>query len=385
MLEWHEQIEAERQQPGARVFVSDYNGGHPFVEKYLGELADAAPGRLADIARYSALDEDAVLRAKIAEMHRRYDGADYAPRQVLPGGGSSALLGTFATWLLLTGRRRVHYIAPVYYKLAYLFRRMGVEPVRVAHGHAHQPEFDLRLPAERTVLVLTDPVWYAGRRVPAEVLRRIAEWQEATGSLVFVDGTFQYMRWDGERREESARLPADRTLRLVCPTKYLSVHGYRCAHLLVPAALREELAELHLNLHGDVAVSDRLFARRAADLMLGEGNGALVEHIRDSHRVLTASGALTARMPVESGFFLFARPRVPHRWFLALDAKYFELDGFPGYIRVNLLNRPGVEALMTAAGQRSEPGRPRQTAAEIRASSRAAGSRTSSPEASGPV
>ncbi|MGW1194748.1 aminotransferase class I/II-fold pyridoxal phosphate-dependent enzyme [Streptomyces sp. NPDC002536] len=357
MLDWHELIEAERQQPGARVFVSDYNGGHPFVEEFLGELADTAPGRLADITRYSGQDEDVELRAKIAAMHRHYDGADCTLRNVLPGGGSSSLLGTFATWLLLTGRRRIHYVAPVYYKLAYLFRRMGIEPVPVARGHAYQREFDLRLPDERTVLVLTDPVWYAGRRVPSTVLKAIGVWQQETGSLVFVDGTFQYMRWDGERGEESAtRLPGDLTLRMVCPTKYLSIHGYRCAHLLVPGHLRNELAELHINLHGDVAVSDRLFAHRAADLMLGEGNGALIRHLRDRHRVLADSGALSARMPVETGFFLFARPRVPDRWFLALDGKYFELDGHPGYIRINLLNRTGVEALMATV--RQQAGRP---------------------------
>ncbi|KIZ16446.1 hypothetical protein SNA_20715 [Streptomyces natalensis ATCC 27448] len=349
MLEWHELVEAERQQPGARVFVSDYNGGHPFIEDYLGELAHTAPGRLADISRYSGLDEDASLRAKIAEMHRQYDGAAYTPRHVVPGGGSSGLLGTFATWLVLTGRRRVHYVPPVYYKLAYLFRRMGIEPVPAARGHAYQPHFDLRLPEQRTVLVLTDPVWYAGKRVPATVLEQIGAWQERTGSLVFVDGTFQYMRWDGQRRERSAHLPRDKTLRLVCPTKYLSIHGYRCAHLLVPERLREEVAELHMNLHGDVAVSDRLFAHRAADVMLGEGNRALVRHVRDNHRALVDSGALSARMPVEAGFFLFARLRVPHRWFLALDGKYFELDGHAGYIRINLLNRPGLEALMATA------------------------------------
>ncbi|MBZ4318951.1 aminotransferase class I/II-fold pyridoxal phosphate-dependent enzyme [Streptomyces huiliensis] len=363
MLDWHELIEAERRQPGARVFVSDYNGGHPFVEEFLGELADTAPGRLADITRYSGLDEDVRLRTKIAAMHQRYDGVDCAPRNVLPGGGSSSLLGTFATWLLLTGRRRIHYVPPVYYKLAYLFRRMGIEPVPVARGHAYQPDFDLRLPDERTVLVLTDPVWYAGRRVPSAVLKAIGDWQEETGSLVFVDGTFQYLRWDGERGEESAaRLPGDLTLRMVCPTKYLSIHGYRCAHLLVPGHLREELAELHMNLHGDVAVSDRLFAHRAADLMLGEGNGALIRHVRDRHEALAGSGALSARMPAETGFFLFARPRVPHRWFLAMDGKYFELDGHPGYVRINLLNRSGVAALITAAGQsmgrRPAAGRP---------------------------
>ncbi|MFE3456539.1 aminotransferase class I/II-fold pyridoxal phosphate-dependent enzyme [Nocardiopsis aegyptia] len=351
MLEWHELIESERQQPGARVFVSDYNGGHPFVDDYLGDLATTAPGRLGDITRYSGLDEDTALRSRIAEVHRRYDGVRYTHRNVVPGGGSSGILGTFVTWLALSGHRRVHYLPPVYYKLAYLFRRFGVEPVPVARRHAFQAGFDLRLPDERTVLVLTDPVWYAGRRVPEEVLDTIAAWQRATGSLVFVDGTFQYMRWDGGLREESARLPMDRTLRIVCPTKYLSIHGYRCAHLLAPEHLREELAELHMNLHGDASVSDRLFAHRAAQVMVGKGNGALVDHVRGSHQALSDSGALDAQEPPESGFFLFARPRVPHRFFLALDAKYFELDGYPGFVRVNLLNRSGVEALMATVGR----------------------------------
>ncbi|MYT28260.1 MULTISPECIES: aminotransferase class I/II-fold pyridoxal phosphate-dependent enzyme [unclassified Streptomyces] len=349
MLEWHERIEAERQQPGARVFVSDYNGGHPFVAEYLGELADAAPHRLADVTRYSGLDEDTALRSKVAAMHRQYDGAPYTLRNVIPGGGSSALLGTFATWLALTGRRRVHYVPPVYYKLAYLFQRLGIEPVPVARRHAFQPDFDLRLPDERTVLLLTDPVWYAGRRVPLDVLETIGAWQRATGSLVFVDGTFQYMPWDGAPGEASAHLPIEQTLRMICPTKYLSIHGYRCAHLLVPAKLRAELAELHINFHGDVAVSDRLFAHRAADLMLGSSNGALVQHVRDNHSMLSASGALAAQAPIETGFFLFAQPRVPHRWFLALDAKHFELDGYPGYIRINLLNGPAIQALMATA------------------------------------
>lgn len=356
MLEWHERIEAERQQPGARLFLSDYNGGHPYVEKYLGELADTAPHRLADITRYAGLDEDLRLRSKIAAMHERYDHVPYGERNVVPAAGSSSLLGTFVTWLSMNGHRRVHYVAPVYYKLAYLFRAFGMEPVPVSSGHAHRPEFDLDLPGERTVLVLTDPVWYAGRRVPEKVLDTIAEWQRATDSLVFVDGTFQYMPWDGRRGEASARLPAERTLRMVCPTKYLSVHGYRCAHLLVPAALRQELADLHINLHGDVAVPDRLFAHRAADVMTQHGNGDLVGHIRDNHARLMASGALAAQTRPETGFFLFARPHVPHRWFLALDQRYFELDGHPGYVRVNLLNDAALEALAATVGSGASGG-----------------------------
>ncbi|MFF8618557.1 aminotransferase class I/II-fold pyridoxal phosphate-dependent enzyme [Streptomyces sp. NPDC015350] len=345
MLARHEWIEKERQRPGERVFVSDYNGGHPLVETYLGELAHTAPYRLADVSRYAGLDEDELLRSKIAGMHRRHDGAAYTERNVIPAGGSSSILGTVATWLSLTGHKRVHYIPPIYYKAAYLFREMGIEPVRVARRHAFEPGFDLDLPREPTVLLLTDPVWYAGRRVPDRVLEEIAAWQRETGSWVFVDGTFQYMPWDGRWGEASARLPVERTLRMVCPTKHLSIHGYRCAHLLVGEELRDDLADLHLNLHGDVAVSERLFAHRAADVMLGEGNAALIRHVRDRHRLLTDRGALAEQMPVEAGFFLFARPLAPRERFLALDAPFFELDGYEGYVRINLLNGPGVDAL----------------------------------------
>ncbi|MFB6893202.1 aminotransferase class I/II-fold pyridoxal phosphate-dependent enzyme [Kitasatospora sp. NPDC056327] len=345
MLDLHEEVERARQHPDGRLFVSDYNGGHPFVADYLGDLAHTPPYRLGDVTRYSALDEDTALRAKIARLHEGYDAEPCSPGRVVPAGGASSLLGTFCTWLRLTGRTRIHYLPPVYYKFAYFFRRFGIEPVRLSEAHAHQPGFDLRLPDEKTVLLLTDPVWYAGRRVPALVLKQLAEWQHATGSLVFVDGTFQYMRWDGGRREDSAALPADLTLRMVCPTKYLSIHGYRCAHLLVPEALREPFAELHLNLHGDVTLADRLFAHRAADLMLLEGNHRLLDHVRANHQRLTASGALAARQRVDTGYFLFARPTAPADRLLGLDGRHFELDGHPGHVRINLLNEQGLAGL----------------------------------------
>ncbi|MFJ9691212.1 aminotransferase class I/II-fold pyridoxal phosphate-dependent enzyme [Kitasatospora sp. NPDC101183] len=346
MLDLHEAIERERQHPGGRLFVSDYNGGHPFVADYLGPLADSPPHRLADVTRYAAIDEDHALRAKIARLHSDRDEEETGPDRVIPAGGSSGLLSTFCTWLHLNGVRRVHYLPPVYYKLAYFFREFGIDPVSVSPLHAHQPGFAPELPDERTVLLLTDPLWYTGRPVPGELIKRIADWQLATGSTVFVDGTFQYLHWDGARREETAALPAELTLRLVCPTKYLSIHGYRCAHLIVPSRLREPLAELHLNLHGDVTVADRQFAHRAADLMLdGEGNRRLIEHVRANHRGLLDSGALRADAPVDTGYFLFARPAAPADRLLALDQRHFELTGHDGFVRINLLNGTALEGL----------------------------------------
>ncbi|MFE7192326.1 aminotransferase class I/II-fold pyridoxal phosphate-dependent enzyme [Kitasatospora sp. NPDC057541] len=352
MLDLYEAVERARRRPDGRLFVSGDNGGHPFVADYLGDLAHTPPYRLGDVGRFSALGEDLPLRAKIARLHESYDAEPCSPDQVVPAGGASALLATFCTWLRTTDRTRVHYLPPVSHRFAYVFRRFGIEPVPVAEAHAHQPGLDLRLPDERTVLLLTDPVWYTGRRVPRLVLKQLAEWQLATGSLVFVDGTFQYMRWDGGRREDSAALPADLTLRMVCPTKFLAIHGYRCAHLLVPEPLREPLAELHLNLHGDVTLADRLFAHRAADLMLIEGNHRLLDHVRANHQRLTASGALAAQEPVDTGYFLFARPTAPPEQLLALDGRHFELPGHPGHVRINLLNEPALAGLVELCDHR---------------------------------
>lgn len=346
MLHWNEILEADRQKPGMPLFISDYNGGHPFVEVYLGELSDSAPLRLGDVTRYAAVDEDRLLRTKIAEFHRQYDGVEYSQGRVMPGGGSSSFLGTFCTWLMLSGYTHIYYLPPVYYKFAYLFKKFDIKPVPVSYWHAFQQGLDLCLPKHQAVLIVTDPIWYGGRRVPAEVLDVIRRWQLDTGSLVFIDGTFQYMRWDGERGETTASLPIDQTLRLISPTKYLSLHGYRCAYLLTPADYRDELAELHINLHGDVPLSDRLFAHRAIDLMLSAGNHALMRHVQFNYQRLVDGNALGAAMDIETGYFLFAQIRTPRQEFLAMDEKYFELDGYPGYVRINLLNGAGIQTLL---------------------------------------
>lgn len=341
----YEALDAERRLPGARPFISDYHGGHPFVDDYLGSLATSPLAGLGDVTRYAAIDEDWRLRTKIALFHHRYDGADYSWNQVLAGAGSSMLLGTFCTWLMLAGYSQVHYLPPVYYKFAYLFKQYNIEPVPVSDLHAFQSNFELRLPKRRTLLVLSDPIWYAGRKLPCEVLDAIRAWQLDTGSLVFVDGTFQYMQWDGTPAEVSAQLPPDQTLRMVCPTKFLSLHGYRCAWLLVPEQLRDKLAELHLNLHGEASLADRLFSHRACDVMLEGGNHKLLHYVQRNYQRLLDKGAVDGNFDVETGYFLFARPRTPRVCFLSMGQDFFELSGYPDHVRINLLNNSAIDVL----------------------------------------
>ncbi|MER7012492.1 pyridoxal phosphate-dependent aminotransferase [Saccharopolyspora sp. NPDC000359] len=342
----YEALDAARRNPGDRLFVSDYHGGHPFVDEYLGDLAVTALPDLGDITRYAAVDEDLALRSRIADFHGHYDGVQRDADEVLAGGGSSMLISSFCTWLALSGVKAVHYVPPVYYKFAYLFRQFGIRPQPVADVHAFQPDFRLHLPDEKTVLVLTDPIWYTGRTVPIQVLDEIRAWQAATGSLVFVDNTFAYMQWDGTLPEAAARLDRDRTIRMICPTKFLSLHGYRCAWLLVPRELRTQLSHLHLNLHGEISLADRVFAHRACEVMIeGGGNGKLLRYVQDNYQHLLDKGALTDTFEARTGYFVFGRPRIPRERLLTMGQDFFELTGYPDHVRINLLNTTALEAL----------------------------------------
>ncbi|MGW5790385.1 pyridoxal phosphate-dependent aminotransferase [Saccharopolyspora sp. NPDC003752] len=342
----YEALDAARRDPGDRLFVSDYHGGHPFVEEYLGDLALTALPDLGDITRYAAVDEDLALRSRIAEFHARYDGVERDADEILVGGGSSMLISSFCTWLALSGVKAVHYVPPVYYKFAYLFRQFGIRAKPVADVHAFRPDFRLNLPDEKTVLLLTDPIWYTGRTVPLSVLDVIHDWQAATDSLVFVDNTFAYMRWDGTLAEAAARLDRDRTIRMVCPTKFLSLHGYRCAWLLTPRELRAPLSHLHLNLHGEISLADRVFARRACEVMIESGgNAKLLRYVQDNYRYLLDKGALSDTFEVQTGYFVFGRTRVPRERLLTMGQDFFELTGYPEHVRINLLNTTALEAL----------------------------------------
>ena len=345
----HQALNIERQKFPNRLFISDYDGGHPFIEDYLGELAHSSPLQLSDVTKYAGVDRDRSLRVKIAEFHSRYDDVSYSPEQIIPGGGSSSFLATICTWLALSGYKSVYYLPPLYYKLGYFFRRFGILPIPVSNHHAFQPEFHLNLPQHPSVLVLSDPLWYGGRRVPIEVFETIREWQINTGSLVFVDGTFQYMGWNSIGPEASSTLVMNQTLRLISPTKYLALHGSRCAYLLTSPEMRGELDELHINLHGDVSVSDRLFAHRVMDVMLGTGNRELIKFAQDNRQRLIDENALGEMMEMEAGWFLFAQIRAPRQNFVAMGQEYFELSGYPNSVRINLLNSAGIQALIDSS------------------------------------
>ncbi|HST65668.1 MAG TPA: aminotransferase class I/II-fold pyridoxal phosphate-dependent enzyme, partial [Mycobacteriales bacterium] len=289
-------------------FPSDWNGRHPYVADYLGPLGRTTPLQLGDPSHYSSAQADADLIRAVRRFHAEADGQPLGEAKVVVGSGATQLLATVAAWLHVTGVRSVFYQPPMHYTTAGLFRQFGITPYRLGTRHLHEAGAELALPAERAVLFLADPIWYAGRRVPARFVDRIRDWQLATGSLVVVDGTFGYLGWDSPA-ERCAGLVADRTVRLVCPTKSLSMHGFRFAYLLAPRSLVPALLAILDTNHGTTSLWDREFGRRAvAVLRTPERNLGLLADARERFARITAEGLVADAVPPETGYFAFVRP-----------------------------------------------------------------------------
>ncbi|MEV5000517.1 aminotransferase class I/II-fold pyridoxal phosphate-dependent enzyme [Nocardioides sp. LML1-1-1.1] len=331
-----------------RVFVSDWNGDHPFMEDFLGELGEAPIGKWGSLGTYSRMDEDLGLSDAVAELHvRRYGEPGVTAQRCVTGAGATSFLTTLLMYQYLQGFREISYLPPVYYNAAWWIRRLGLGVRRVATDVDFASNVELDLPDDGGLLWVTDPVWFAGLPVRSATIDRIAEWQGRTGATVIVDGTFQYMGWEGATAEAADRLDPDLTFRLVCPTKTLAMHGFRFAYAVVPEQHSASFTELHKRLHGPAGLADRLFAHRAVEV-LGSHSGALplMDFARLRYRELVDSGAVTEAVKPETGFFLFGRPSVDASEYVAMDASCFGGQGYPGYVRINLLN-PAAVGLLT--------------------------------------
>lgn len=342
LLELHGGVEAmARGVEGAR-FVSGWHAANPFAEEFLGPLA--TPG--LDPTSYQSYTSDDVLLGRIQAMHARFDGVEPGRGQILPGDGSTGLIATFFFWLYRQGVTEVHYVPTVHDTFYYFFEHWGLDVRRASDRHPFEPGFGLDLPARKAVLFVADPTWYVGRPLAAGVIDEIVDWQRRTGSVVFVDGTWQYLQWDGTRSELSARLDPELTVRLVGPTKFLGLNGHRFSYTIVPERLLPELADVHENLHGSTSVQNLEFARRAIDVMLGEGaNRRLTEYVREVYRSLTEGGHIETDVPPECGLYCFARPTRDLERSLTMGAEYYEIDGYADYVRVNLLGGDQLDGL----------------------------------------
>jgi aspartate/methionine/tyrosine aminotransferase len=319
-------------------FLSDWNGGHPFIERFLGpDLIGMKPSP-STLAQYIFFDEEQSIIEAIRSFHLKLEVLALSSRNIVAGPGSSSFLVAMSLWLRQQGYNEIHYIPPLYYTFHYFLELLGIRLSPVSEKQVFEPGSRIKLPSKKTVLLLCDPVWYAGRRVPLEKIQEIAEWQKQTNSIVFVDGSFQYIQWDRTRREHTALLDPELTFRLICPTKSLAVPFFRFAYLLHPSRIHDDLVFLYESIVGGATVADRAFAHRALEVLNSdENNGALADFLKNTYSQLIERDLIKTKIKPECGYFVFAAPTVQLTDQVAMDQDYFELSDYPGYVRINLM------------------------------------------------
>ncbi|MBL4692766.1 MAG: hypothetical protein JKY92_05500 [Magnetovibrio sp.] len=237
--------------------------------------------------------------------------------------------------------KEIFYLPPLYYNFYYFGDLLGFRLRPVAKVHPFENDFELSLPNKKTVLIVCDPVWYAGTVVPEWVYEHLKVWQEKTGSTIFIDGSFQYMRWDETIAEPASKLDPNLTYRLICPTKALAIHGFRFSYMLVPEQERDALRYIYANSHGPGSVHGLRFAYCAMKhLSSREGNRKLLNYIVKIFDSMCSNDMFTEVIMRNSGYFVFGKLNHEkiNKSYLSMDGEFFEQSRYPDYSRVNILS-----------------------------------------------
>jgi histidinol-phosphate/aromatic aminotransferase/cobyric acid decarboxylase-like protein len=263
LLQRHAELEEKYGDGGGGRFLSGWQCENPWIEQ-IRALVDEQIRKI-DSGQYLYLDSDAIVKEEVYRFHRSIDGA--MPDNHFCGSGASSIIFTLCAWLCQQDIQEIYYIPPLYFSLHFALRLFGIRARAISGKHAFEPGFSFNLPSERSVLLFADPIWYAGIPLCDEIIKSLVEWQSRTGSLIFVDGSFQYAKWEGQRPELSASFDSEHTARLICPTKALASHGYRFAYCLLPKAMHASISHIYANIYGSASVDNLAFARIALTAM----------------------------------------------------------------------------------------------------------------------
>ena len=341
-LELHRQLDEVlyRMPRSARRFISGYQTTHPFIRSYMGGVAENN-GHAYELGRYSFAQSQGELVEAVRSFHRHADGIDYSPDEILLSAGSSPLLQSLIIFLRQNAIRSLYYFRPIYHTFYFFADLLDVYLLPVCDHLLLDTEVSLRLPAGQHVLLFSDPIWIAGRAVADSAVDEVRRWQERTGSTVIVDGTFQYLKWDWPaKREGSTQLLRDQTIRLICPTKSLALHGIRFAYLLGPARFLKGLRWVCDNATGSASAFDLYVAVRLMDVLSSpDGNRHLLAHIHARYAELRANNFIvrTAHEP-DCGYYVFGQVSRAERTDFVMGGNYFELNGYEDFVRINLLS-----------------------------------------------
>jgi aspartate/methionine/tyrosine aminotransferase len=337
ILQLHEDLEVKFGDGNGGDFLFGWQSINPFADSLLAAIKRRAEE--IDYTKYSYMESNTALADEIVDLHTTLDGVKPDTAFCAASGGASILFA-FSYWLARNDIKEIFYVPPIYFTFLNGLRQFGIRARALSGYHCFEQEFRLELPPKKTVLVLADPVWYAGIPVPEDIINQVAAWQKMTGSLVFVDGSFQYMRWDHRLSEPTAALDPFNTVRLISPTKSLVIHGYRFAYALLPNRIKPILSNCYTNIAGSSAADNVAFAYEAVRAMRDRKlTEQLITLAASRHAKLRNMSKIESPLTPQAGYFVFEKINVPlPDDNLRMDGRYFGQLRFPHHARMNLLS-----------------------------------------------
>lgn len=334
---YYEKLAFEQSLESSGNFLSGWQSENPF----LNDLFTAVRERTSHMNyhRYLYFDEDESLLTEISDLHVALDGL--SPQHILCGSGSTALIFAFLTYLKHLNITKVYYIPPIYFTVYDALERYGIEMIAVSGLQPFEVGFSMNLPkVERSVLLLSDPVWYTGVSLTADVIDELKIWQEKTSSRIFIDGSLQYLSWDGSSTERTAGFNHDLTFRLLCPTKQLAANGYRFAYMLTPDADYQKLSWIYSNIHGSASVESIAFAYESIPLLAKrERSELLINYVKNRYERLINQRVIESVIKPDCGYFMFGKTNLTvSKDQAVVNGKFFDQNNFPGYFKINLLS-----------------------------------------------
>lgn len=335
LLSSHDDLDHVIRNPKGDVFISEWNCVNPMAYKYLSWENDVKiPSQRS--SEYVYFKDDAYLKSMAVDFHEKNDQVKIDGTNLIFGAGSTPLITTLCLWLQKNKIEEVVYLPPLYYTFYYILNILGIKTRPVSQHHAFEENFRAILPKKNTVLILADPIWYAGKCIPESIISQIAEWQKETGSKIFVDGSFQYTKWNGSRNEFSSMFDINSTFRVICPTKALAVHGYRFSYLICPSKYQDDLSYIYDNTCGATPLRNLIFAQRAMMQMVSlDSNLGLLSHIKAIYQEI--EGKVSPLASPDAGYFFFAKIKNPKCEFIGMNSSYFDMPIIEDYIRINIL------------------------------------------------
>lgn len=323
------------------AFISGWSTAHPVRYELL--YSDDSLKTFADFNKsYNFMDDDSLLKEKVRSFHERIEGNVSDETEIFTGAGSSPLISSLMVLLSQMRVRELFYVSPIYHVYYYLAQTLGI---RMKNCGENVPEISeefliQKLPDRKIVLLITDPSWVFGKSLSKEFWLAVKNWQIRTGSIVIVDGTFQYTKWQKMTREFSSLLIPEQTFRLVCPTKSLCIHGVRFAYLILPKKHFEPLGYAYCKLVAATSIYDIRIAHLLIDQLCSEENNRkLTSFIAERYNQITESGLLSeAVVTPDSTYYVFGKFNLDLAKVVFMNNKYFELNFPDEFIRVNILS-----------------------------------------------